>query len=144
MTNELLTSDPESKKLHQHLFDKSVVPYLTMLSNWLFTGEVNDPFREFLVNENHNISKEHLQKEFNDVYWEQRYILNEDAVPSFLESTKENVLLAGKFLNVIRECDMQVPPREEMVRSYFEKHRGLFHHEPANDVQRFEFLYRHH
>jgi gamma-tubulin complex component 2 len=111
-----------------------------MLSTWLFTGEINDPFSEFLVNENQSVSKEHLQKEFNDIYWEQRYILNEDAVPSFLESIKDKVLLAGKFLNVIRECEVQVPAREEMANIYFEKQKAagrLFHFKPDSDVQRF-------
>ncbi len=43
------------------------------------------------------------------MYWEQCYILREEAIPTFLASYRNKILAAGKYLNVIKEYK-----REEM------------------------------
>lgn len=110
--------DRESKKVLQFLFSKTLVPYTEMLRKWLFTGQVYDPYHEFMVVENASITKEQLRRDVNDMYWEQRFSLNDDCVPVFLESAKDKILTCGKYLNVIRECEISIPDREEMINVY--------------------------
>jgi gamma-tubulin complex component 2 len=74
-----------------------------------------------LISESHAITKDHLKKEFNDVYWEQRYTLSDECVPEFLESNKEKILLTGKYLNVLKECDLQVADRIKMIEFFESK-----------------------
>ncbi|KAI8807514.1 Spc98 family-domain-containing protein [Cladochytrium replicatum] len=95
--------DPVHRKVCSFLLSKAVLPYFTMLRRWIHSGEIEDRNFEFMIQER-RISKEKLREDFSDMYWDSRYTIREDVVPSFLNSFKEKILLSGKYLNVIREC----------------------------------------
>ncbi|KAI9204561.1 Spc98 family-domain-containing protein [Polychytrium aggregatum] len=99
-----LSGDNSTKLLYSHLLSESAVPYFEMLRQWINRGEICDPYDEFMIQEQRGMSKEQLKDDFNDLYWDQRYVLRMDAVPNFLDPFKEKILLAGKYLNVVREC----------------------------------------
>lgn len=67
-----------------------------------------------MVLEKRNVKKENLKEDFNDTYWETRYTIREGGVPVFLEPMKNQILLAGKYLNVVRECGVTIANPEEM------------------------------
>lgn len=77
---------------------------MTMLNEWLHHGGIRDPHSEFLIREQKSIKREGLEQDYTDEYWEKRYTIREGDVPPQLEAVKEKVLLAGKYLNVVREC----------------------------------------
>lgn len=66
-------------------------------------GELDDAFGEFLVRENGLASREALAKDFHSQYWDERFTLNERHVPRFLAPLAVKVLVAGKYLNVVRD-----------------------------------------
>jgi len=41
-------------------------------------------------------------------YWEERYKPRPDKVPRFLEKVSDKILTTGKYLNVLRECNVNV------------------------------------
>lgn len=90
------------------------MPYFEILHSWIYHGEIKDPYNEFMVLEKKSVKKENLKEDYNDTYWETRYTIREDAVPAFLEPMKNQILLAGKFLNVVRECGVSIANPEEM------------------------------
>ncbi|KAF9910919.1 hypothetical protein EC991_005093 [Linnemannia zychae] len=106
MTN--MSGDPVTKELYGFLLNRASVPYINMLESWIHKGEIRDPYEEFMIVESHKVSKESIEEDFNDAYWEQRYTIRENYVPSFLVPLKNKVLLAGKYLNVIRECGIHL------------------------------------
>lgn len=69
---------------------------------------LEDPFGEFIVKENKSCSKENIEKDFNDKYWDERFTCREEMVPIFLAKYKEKVLHSGKYLNVVRECGIDI------------------------------------
>ena len=71
-----------------------------------------------MITENESITKEQLRRDVNDMYWEQHFSLNDDCIPVFLEPVKDRILVCGKYLNVIRECEISIPSRDEMIRVY--------------------------
>ena len=73
-------------------------------SEWLHHGSIKDPHAEFLVREQRSIKRERLEQDYTDEYWERRYTIRDHDVPPQLEGVKDKVLLAGKYLNVVREC----------------------------------------
>ena len=75
-----------------------------MLNEWLHHGAIKDPHAEFLIKEQQSIRRERLEEDYTDEYWEKRYTVRENDVPPQLEGVKDKVLLAGKYLNVVREC----------------------------------------
>lgn len=49
--------DQRARMLHSVLLEKASEPFLKMLSIWLFRGELQDPYKEFMVFEDTSISK---------------------------------------------------------------------------------------
>lgn len=106
LTERLATfsGDPTTKTLIQTLLRDASRPYMNMLNEWLHHGGIKDPHAEFLVKEQKWIRREKLEEDYTDEYWEKRYTIRDNEVPPQLESVRDKVLLAGKYLNVVREC----------------------------------------
>ncbi|KAJ5372846.1 Spc97/Spc98 [Penicillium concentricum] len=98
------SGDPITKTLLQSLLRDASRPYMAMLNEWLHHGGIKDPHAEFLVKEQKWIKREKLEEDYTDEYWEKRYTIREHEVPPQLKSVQDKVLLAGKYLNVVREC----------------------------------------
>ncbi|KAM0748345.1 hypothetical protein T439DRAFT_328325 [Meredithblackwellia eburnea MCA 4105] len=133
---EQMGGDPTARQLYETLLLRASQPYVAILLGWITAGELNDQWDEFIVREDKSISKGSLEMDFTDEYWERRYTLRDKGVksnvaagkriagepdahralglaggavlPSFLVPYKGKILLAGKFLNVIRECGIEV------------------------------------
>ena len=101
---EVMSGDPAARALLTTLLRDASRPYMVMLNEWLHHGSINDPHSEFLIKEQKSIRRERLEQDYTDEYWERRYTIRESDVPPQLEGVKEKVLLAGKYLNVVREC----------------------------------------
>ncbi|TVY13020.1 Spindle pole body component alp4 [Lachnellula arida] len=100
---ELFSGDPVTRVVLVSLLQNTSRPYMRMLNEWLHHGTIKDLYAEFLVKEQQSIKRERLAEDYTDDYWERRYTLR-DNVPPQLESVQHKVLLAGKYLNVVREC----------------------------------------
>ncbi|TAQ83235.1 hypothetical protein B7494_g8439 [Chlorociboria aeruginascens] len=101
---ETLSGDPSARSLLTSLLRDASRPYMMMLNEWLHHGSIKDPHAEFLVREQKSIKRERLEEDYTDEYWERRYTIRDNDVPPQLEGVKGKVLLAGKYLNVVREC----------------------------------------
>ncbi|KAI4207879.1 MAG: hypothetical protein LQ348_000429 [Seirophora lacunosa] len=99
-----MSGDPAARALLQSLLRDASRPYMIMLNEWLHHGGIKDPHGEFLIKEQKSIKREKLEEDFTDEYWEKRYTIRNSDVPPQLEAVKDKVLLAGKYLNVVREC----------------------------------------
>ena len=99
-----MSGDPAARTLLQTLLRDASRPYMAMLNEWLHHGSIKDPHSEFLIKEQQSIKREKLEEDYTDEYWEKRYTIRDNDVPPQLEGVKDKVLLAGKYLNVVREC----------------------------------------
>ncbi|KAI9800861.1 MAG: hypothetical protein M1825_003644 [Sarcosagium campestre] len=99
-----MSGDPAARALLTTLLREASRPYMVMLNEWLHHGGIRDSHAEFLVKEQKSIRREKLEEDYTDEYWEKRYTIRENDVPPQLEAVKDKVLLAGKYLNVVREC----------------------------------------
>lgn len=150
-------SDPSAHELYLTLFRQASAPYAEMLQRWITTGQLKDPHQEFMVRESKDITRQILDRDHTDDYWERRYVVSYSSnfhdfslpeffsffqlrdgttvkgsdrqvgvprprteggrlpggacIPPLLDAWKKKILLAGKYLNVIRECgiDIQQP-----------------------------------
>lgn len=98
--------NPAARELYHDLLTESSRPYIRMLTEWLYKGIIDDPYQEFMVEEHKTIASELVHRDSLNSYWEKRYALRQDMLPLHLSSVDvaEQVLLAGKYLNVIQEC----------------------------------------
>ena len=99
-----MAGDPAAKTLLSLLLREASRPYMNMLNEWLHKGIIHDPHSEFLIKEAKSIRRERLEEDYTDEYWEKRYTVRLDDIPPQLEHVRGKVLLAGKYLNVVREC----------------------------------------
>ena len=115
--------DDKTRELHSHLFQLASEPFVKTLRQWLFKGELEDPYGEFMIQENKTVSREALAEDFNAQYWEERYTIRPQHVPKVLKghsnSLAQMVLTAGKYLNVVRGCytgkdALQLPEEREL------------------------------
>ena len=106
LTQRLATysGDPAARSLLEMLLRESSRPYVAMLNEWLHNGGIKDPHSEFLIGERAGVKRERMDEDYTDEYWEKRYYIREKEIPPQLEAVKDKVLLAGKYLNVVREC----------------------------------------
>eukprot|EP00037_Helgoeca_nana_P021398 m.215931 g.215931 ORF g.215931 m.215931 type:complete len:877 (+) comp25633_c0_seq1:245-2875(+) len=96
-------NDATAAEIALHLAQLASVPYFDMLEQWIYRGVVDDSYGEFMVQEDTSINRDKSVKEYNDAYWEKRYTVNNQHVPSFLAAMSDKILHTGKYLNVIRE-----------------------------------------
>ncbi|KAF8191280.1 gamma-tubulin complex, DGRIP84/SPC97 component [Pholiota molesta] len=132
-----MSGDPTASMIYGKLLKKAGKPYVEMLRDWVASGRLMDPYEELLVKESKFIDRGTLEMDYTDEYWERRYTLRDGStstgsskrhqagipsprsaggrlpggacVPPLLESWKHKILLAGKYLNVIRECGIEMP-----------------------------------
>ncbi|CCC08143.1 hypothetical protein SMACR_01693 [Sordaria macrospora] len=123
---ESLSGDPSARVLLTTLLRDASRPYMAMLNEWLHHGSINDPHSEFLIKEQKSIRRDRLEQDYTDEYWERRYTIRDHDVPPQLEAVKDKVLLAGKYLNVVRECGgVDVSRKMQDVPTSFDDSRFL-------------------
>lgn len=125
--------DVKAQELTLHLAQSAAAPYFATLEQWIYKGVVDDPLGEFMVVENKAITKEQVNENVNDKYWEVRYTVLPERTPSFLSRLADKILRTGKYLNVMREAglsphcpratDLVYLPRE---RSYIDPIEAAF------------------
>ncbi|KAF8528465.1 Spc98 family-domain-containing protein [Hysterangium stoloniferum] len=120
--------DPKAQAVYGTLIRDTSKPYARVLRRWCERGYLEDPYDEFMIRESRFIDRGILERDYVDEYWERRYTLRDGStsttgkaqsstpailrdgacVPPLLEPWKHKVLLAGKYLNVIRECGIEI------------------------------------
>ncbi|KAF7725246.1 hypothetical protein EC973_000334 [Apophysomyces ossiformis] len=109
------SGDPQCKKIYSFLLARASVPYFNILHSWIYHGEIKDTYDEFMIEEKKNVKKEDLREDLHDTYWEMRYTNRDDLVPTFLKPFQNKILLAGKYLNVVQECGINIAKPENML-----------------------------
>ncbi|KAI0954277.1 hypothetical protein AcV7_007553 [Taiwanofungus camphoratus] len=131
-----MSGDPVAHALYSALLRAAGRPYAEMVQAWIRTGRLVDPYEELCVKESKFIDRGTLEVDYTDEYWERRYTLRDGStlegsskrhqagvpparttggrlpggacVPPAMERWKHKMLLAGKYLNVIRECGIEI------------------------------------
>ncbi|KXN93348.1 Spindle pole body component alp4 [Leucoagaricus sp. SymC.cos] len=133
-----MSGDPSASTIYGTLLKAAGKPYVDMVRDWVSTGKLVDPYEELLVKESKFINRGILEIDYTDEYWERRYTLRDGStsasskrsqagvpplrpngrlpggacIPPLLEGWKHKILLAGKYLNVIRECGIELKPED--------------------------------
>ncbi|KAM4852161.1 gamma-tubulin complex component 2 [Thomomys bottae] len=116
------TGDSQAQELCLYLTKAASIPYFEVLEKWIYRGIIHDPYSEFMVEE-HELRKEKIQEDYNDKYWDQRYTVVPQQIPSFLQKVAGKILSTGKYLNVVRECgrDVTCPVAKEIIYTLQER-----------------------
>lgn len=136
-----IMGDAQGHKLALRLLRAATEPYFAMLERWLGEGILDDPYKEFMVQEDKSITKTALTSDGQAAFWHARYVLRQaldgrtgvpatehggeplHEVPVFLQRMKEAVLSTGKYLNLMRESG-QCPARTLPLGAHLEYDEG--------------------
>nr|XP_026237187.1 gamma-tubulin complex component 2 [Urocitellus parryii] len=88
------TGDSQAQELCLYLTKAASAPYFEVLEKWIYRGIIHDPYSEFMVEE-HELRKEKIQEDYNDKYWDQRYTVVQQQIPSFLQKVAGKILSTG-------------------------------------------------
>lgn len=99
--------DPMVGAFAERLLVHVTRPFYDMLRQWIYDGELSDPYHEFFVSEQDPNTINDTQNGKNrggaSSVWEDKYRLNDDMVPSIItQDFAQKVFLIGKSLNFIR------------------------------------------
>ncbi|XP_041449373.1 gamma-tubulin complex component 2 homolog isoform X2 [Drosophila obscura] len=109
-----LEGDRAAQQIMINLTHQAAEPYMRMLQLWIQKGVIVDRNHEFLVEDNEVVHQGELPEHYSDDYWEKRYTVRRDRIPSFLDKYSDKILRTGKYLNVIRQCGKRVMPTQQM------------------------------
>ena len=116
--------EAKAKQLLLHLFSKAMEPFLDMIRRWIFAGELHDNYTEFMIKVDRSLSRDALSDDFNAQYWESRYTLNDKYIPKILRNVAHRILIAGKYLSVVKGCIESGLNRRTYVTPDGESHDG--------------------
>ncbi|KAK5019153.1 Microtubule-nucleating Tub4p (gamma-tubulin) complex component [Cryomyces antarcticus] len=89
--------DPFVSAFSERLLSHITRPFYSMLRHWIYDGELEDPYLEFFVSENHDTSSAATS------VWEDKYRISEAMIPTIATAEfASKVFLIGKSLNFIR------------------------------------------
>ena len=98
--------DPIVGAFAERLLGSVTRPFYDMLRQWIYDGELSDPYHEFFVSEQDINALENLDGKSRggaSSVWEDKYKLLDDMVPSIMTPEfAQKVFLIGKSLNFIR------------------------------------------
>ncbi|KAF7991659.1 hypothetical protein HCN44_010460 [Aphidius gifuensis] len=115
-----MSFEAKSKELCLFFMQSASVPYMKILEKWVYKGVICDPYQEFLVEDNEIIQREELPMDYSADYWEKRYTMRPERIPTFLNEHAQTILRTGKYFNVIRQCGKTVQwgKQEPLVYQY--------------------------
>ncbi len=104
--------DSVAKKVLGILLQKASEPYMDMMSEWLQTGKLNDPYEEFMVGRSTSTGR----APFDGDSWLALFQINNEHVVQGIapnDWTKDKILTTGKYWNAVHHCKLdskEFPP----------------------------------
>ncbi|XP_002063850.3 gamma-tubulin complex component 2 homolog [Drosophila willistoni] len=84
--------------------------YMKMVQQWTQKGMVNDATQEFFIEDLNPATGSCWYS-----YWKTRYCLHTNRLPNFLLQQAEIILLAGKYFNILRQCNVTITPMNTLL-----------------------------
>jgi gamma-tubulin complex component 2 len=133
----MASGDANAVKIMTHLEESACAPYILMLTGWIDRGVIDgDEWGEFCIDERGDIEVPMTRAgvlagkgdgDIEDWWWESRYTLK-GVVSLFLKGVEGRVLLAGKYLNVLRACGGDVKGAEKAIEQFVGRKEAVIDH----------------
>jgi hypothetical protein len=86
----------------------------------LYEGIIEDKFNEFMI----KTEEKSQNKEWS--YWEEKFMIREDMVPSIFAKEANQILVIGKYLNILKACKkMGENPYKKDIETNLQKYISL-------------------
>lgn len=102
------SSDDDTTTVLRFLLKQASAPFLEILRHWLYEGRIDDPYDEFFIEEQTLEARSDMMEVYDESYWHRKFTVREEMLPLFIAHMREQIFNAGKFLHVLRSCDLDV------------------------------------
>ncbi|XP_014283380.1 gamma-tubulin complex component 2 [Halyomorpha halys] len=108
-------ADPEAEKMCLRLTKAASFPYFEIIEKWIYKGQIDDPYDEFMIVEKKEKGKVNLD-------WEDKFELRQKCVPFFLKHDDKLILNSGRYMYAIHKSlpVLEIPPCAEMENIQYE------------------------
>ncbi|CAH8496475.1 unnamed protein product [Heterobilharzia americana] len=117
-----LHGDNEVVSIMQHLMSSIASSLLHFISQWIYDGQLDDPYQEFFIESNASVKIERL--------WYDKYNLRCNMIPKFITENQANkILITGKSINfLIHVCGEKhgIKNRESIRHTRLKKVESMF------------------
>lgn len=117
-----LHGDPEVRFMMHNLLVNIASTLLHFICQWIYDGQLEDPYQEFFVAANLSVKKERL--------WHDKYNLRPQMIPRFITSSQASkILLTGKSINfLIYACGEKqgIKDRESIKNTRLKRVESMF------------------
>lgn len=114
------TTDQEIVEIYNELFSRVIKVYIQMLCKWLYEGIIEDRFGEFMI----KTEEKSVNKEWS--YWEEKFMIREEMVPSIFAKEANEILVTGKYLNILKACNkLEENPHKTDIFLHFLRYISL-------------------
>jgi gamma-tubulin complex component 2 len=114
LEKKVYMGDTVAKDLLGTLLDRASVPYAEMLSIWLQSGGLYDPYEEFMIKKTHDAKN---GVELDGDTWAELFTINEEHVINDIvrnEKFKNKILVTGKYWNAVQACIVDIMSSKEI------------------------------
>jgi hypothetical protein len=118
-------SDDDTTTTLRFLLRQASAPFFEILGRWIYEGRIDDPYDEFFIEEQTLQARTDMMEVYDESYWHRKFTVREEMLPLFIAHMREQIFNAGKFLHVLRSCDMD-------VQSLLAKQRSAGAHKQAD------------
>ena len=100
--------DVKTQELCNYLASAASRPFFDILQDWIYKGQISDPFFDFMVEQKHGSTldgdavKYGAKDSLTVDYWDKYYVQVPKNTPLFLDDLRDLILNTGKYLNVVR------------------------------------------
>lgn len=101
-------SDDDTTTILRFLLRQASAPFFEILGHWIYEGRIDDPYDEFFIEEQTLVARSDMMEVYDESYWHRKFTVREEMLPLFIAHMREQIFNAGKFLHVLRSCDMDV------------------------------------
>jgi gamma-tubulin complex component 2 len=102
------------KPIYTLLLEVTMEPIWITTEQFMTTGKLYDPYKEYFILEAEHLKKEDLQEDYNATYWAEKYSILDELVPPclLLQDSKSKILLTGKYVRVLLDCHSSIDIKE--------------------------------
>ena len=103
-------NDSKIKSIYKFLLSKSFNPFFDMLNLWICHGYLENEhnYQEFMIFSPKSFIQEKLGEYYQDLFWEIKFILSKENIPTFLDNISSKILFIGKSFNIIKESKKNI------------------------------------
>ncbi|AFZ81443.1 hypothetical protein BEWA_008530 [Theileria equi strain WA] len=93
------------RNIVNYLFNKAMTSYTQLITQWMYFGILNDPYKEFFVT--HVLPTDDMEHANANTLYDSEVVLDEEKIPEPINSIYKEIYSIGKYIRIIESMPLQ-------------------------------------